>query len=63
MKSPSIKRILLVAIFLCMSTIAFSKGRPPVPGPPPPPGLPIDSGIILLVSSGILYGAYKIKKN
>lgn len=31
---------------------------PPPPGPPGPPGLPIDNGILILLTAAILYGCY-----
>ncbi|GGW57557.1 hypothetical protein DFQ11_101784 [Winogradskyella epiphytica] len=35
------------------------EGVPQPPAPPPPPGLPIDSGIVLLIVVALTYGAYK----
>ncbi|WP_298423404.1 OmpA family protein [uncultured Kordia sp.] len=31
---------------------------PPPPGPPGPPGLPIDNGILILLTAAIMYGCY-----
>lgn len=31
---------------------------PPPPGPPGPPGFPIDNGILILLTSAIMYGCY-----
>lgn len=33
---------------------------PPPPGPPGPPGLPIDNGILILLTAAIMYGCYVI---
>jgi hypothetical protein len=35
---------------------------PPPPSPPPPPGLPIDSGIVVLLCAAILLGIYKLNQ-
>ncbi|MGJ8759608.1 MAG: hypothetical protein ACSHXA_03625 [Polaribacter sp.] len=34
---------------------------PPPMGPPPPPGLPIDSGVIILLSMAVIYGILLIR--
>jgi len=34
---------------------------PPQMGPPPPPGLPIDSGVIILLVIALVYGVLLIK--
>ncbi|QXP66560.1 hypothetical protein [Polaribacter sp. AHE13PA] len=34
---------------------------PPPMGPPPPPGLPIDSGVIILLSIAVIYGILLIR--
>jgi hypothetical protein len=34
---------------------------PPPMGPPPPPGLPIDSGVILLLIIAVIYGILLIR--
>lgn len=65
MKKKYWKLIILVAFFLIINTpLAQGQGRPPdTPGrrPPGPPGLPIDAGIIALLSAGAFYGVKKIK--
>ncbi len=40
----------------------FIQITPPPTPPPPPPGLPIDSGIIVLVILAAIYGALIIRK-
>ena len=32
-------------------------------GPPPPPGVPIDTGVVALIASCVLYGANRMRKN
>lgn len=60
-----IKKIVILIFFLFVTVLGFAEGGgPPVPqtmsGPqPPPPGLPIDTGIIVLIAAGMLYGGYK----
>lgn len=49
--------ILLIAPFAM--NVAFAQPGPPPP-PVPPPGVPIDGGIVLLLSGLAAYGAKKI---
>ena len=60
-------------LFVLISFVGVAQGSkslpPPVDpshvsggGPPPPPGLPIDSGVYVLLVIGLVYGAYKMKK-
>ena len=55
MKSALIKKVMFGAVLL-NSVVMFSQTEePPTPPPPtPPPGLPIDSGIVLLVAGAIV---------
>jgi hypothetical protein len=64
MKSVPMK-LLFIIIAILGSTFCFSAPQPPPPTTPPPPGLPIDSGIILLVIISIIFVYYKLiyKKN
>jgi len=48
-------------LFSLISFIGVSQGPPP-PQPPPPVGLPIDSGLVILLTIGLLYGAFRILK-
>ncbi|WP_313806625.1 hypothetical protein [Flavobacterium sp.] len=58
MKSALIKKIMFGAVLL-NSVVMFSQEEPPTPPPPtPPPGLPIDSGIALLVVGAIALAFY-----
>ncbi|PQJ68542.1 hypothetical protein [Polaribacter butkevichii] len=41
--------------------IALQLGGPPTIGPPSPPGLPIDSGVIILLIIAIIYGILLIR--
>jgi len=51
----------MLFMFFNLISIVQSVDVPPPPPPqPPPPGLPIDSGIILLVSVALVYGVYKL---
>ncbi|QCE41246.1 PID-CTERM protein-sorting domain-containing protein [Psychroserpens sp. NJDZ02] len=62
------KIISVLVLFLLISTVCVSQvsTTPPMPAAPggprsiPPPGLPIDSGLIVLVIIGIIYGVYKL---
>jgi len=60
---PQIVLILALVLSLLNSTIMQAQltggsGPPPPPPPTPPPELPLDSGILLLIVAGIIYGAY-----
>ncbi len=58
--------ITLTAVFLGLAFAAFSQGGPPPPPPPPPPpgsGVPIDGGIFMLLSAGLVYGAKKLYRS
>jgi len=65
------KRIFASILFVLISfvSVAQGSGNPPPPMPPPPPGLPIDSGVLILLLLGLLLGAYfkfktaKLKKS
>ena len=49
-----------ILLALLGATDLLAQG-PPGPGPPPPhPELPIDSGLLLLLGSGIVLGIYTI---
>ena len=60
-----IKKIVILIFFLFVTVLGFAlqgPGGPPCPEPPclpGPPGLPIDTGIIVLIAAGMLYGGYK----
>lgn len=51
------KNKLASILFFLVATVSMAQGPPP-PTPPPPPGLPIDSGVTVLLVLAILYGAY-----
>ena len=58
------KKILASILFVLISfvSVAQGSGNPPPPMPPPPPGLPIDSGIFILLLLGLLLGVhFKLK--
>jgi hypothetical protein len=60
---PQIVKILVFIISLVSSGSMFSQSggvdsNPPPPPQATPPELPIDSGVLLLVIVGILYGAF-----
>ena len=46
-------------MFLLLNTVINAQVQTPLP-PPPPPGLPIDSGLPILLIVGILFGVYMI---
>jgi hypothetical protein len=55
---------LLAALFsMAISSAAPGPNGPPPPSPPPPPGLPIDSGIALLLAAALSYGTYKVYRH
>ncbi|MFT7497927.1 MAG: hypothetical protein ACI8QP_000508 [Porticoccaceae bacterium] len=57
-KIPFSLSVLVFTLFLLTSVETFSQG-PPIP---PPPGLvPIDGGILLLLTSGLIYGISKLR--
>lgn len=60
------KKKLASILFVLISFACTAQGGPPTlppPGPPPPPpGLPIDSGVLLILVLGILYGAIQLVK-
>ncbi|MEO9571398.1 MAG: hypothetical protein ABJH82_08820 [Polaribacter sp.] len=55
------KKYLALLIMLLITCVASGQIVPPSIPPPPPPGLPIDSGLIFLIISGVLYGLRKTK--
>ncbi|MFT7330668.1 MAG: hypothetical protein ACI848_000734 [Roseivirga sp.] len=58
-KIPSCLSILVFTLFLLISVETFSQVGPPIP---PPPGLvPIDGGVLLLLTSGLIYGVSKLR--
>ena len=56
-----LKYIFFTVAILFAVSVSCQVVPPPVP-PPPPPGLPIDSGVVFLIISGALFGAYKLRK-
>ncbi|MBT8262727.1 MAG: hypothetical protein KJO05_07885 [Bacteroidia bacterium] len=61
---PQIVAILTIVLSLLNSTVMHAQATSPPPPPPtPPPELPLDSGIILLIIAGLIYGCYKVSKN
>lgn len=59
-----IKKIIVPVLFVLVTFISFAQNiAPPAPsGGPVPPGLPIDSGLILLLVVAVIYGVYKVVK-
>ncbi|WP_236554650.1 hypothetical protein [Flavobacterium sp. 9AF] len=55
------KRLILLLVLMSFQN-AFSDSTPPPPPPTPPPGLPIDTGVIALLLTGLLLGYYLIRK-
>lgn len=59
---PQIVLILALVLSLLNSTVMLAQttgggGVPPPPPPTPPPEFPLDSGILLLIVAGIIYGS------
>lgn len=64
MNKKNLKYFLSVCLILAFSVVYANK-TPPLPKPsgPPGPGLvPIDGGIFYLITSGIIFGVYTLKK-
>ncbi|MBQ0767825.1 MAG: hypothetical protein KBT58_00925 [Bizionia sp.] len=65
-----IKKIIVPVLFVLVTFISFAQNiAPPAPDQPQslgpgtgPPGLPIDSGLILLLVVAVIYGVYKVVK-
>ncbi|HVA98034.1 MAG TPA: hypothetical protein VNG53_03990 [Bacteroidia bacterium] len=66
-KFRNIVLILLFSVSPFVVNSVFSQPPPPGPGPapcwPPPCSVPINSGIILLLAVGMIYGGKKIIDN
>ena len=63
MNKKNLKYFLSVCLILTFSVV-FANKIPPLPKESaPPPGLvPIDGGIFYLITSGIIFGVYTLKK-
>jgi hypothetical protein len=61
MKMQNMK-ILTSILFLLISFVGMAQTMPPPPQPPPPPGLPIDSGVLVVMVLGVFFGVYKLLK-
>lgn len=62
MRPQIVKILTLVLCFLLSARVlalqsSGSKGPPP-PSDPPPPELPLDAGMLILITFGIIYGCY-----
>ena len=63
LQSTSMKTI--ISKILILLTLGFStlvQAAPGPPPPPPPPGLPIDTGLVVLILAAIGLGVIKLKK-
>ena len=58
MRPQIVKILLLVLIFVNNATVLAQKAGPPPPTNNRGPELPIDSGILILIFLGLIYGAY-----
>ncbi|WP_290698312.1 PID-CTERM protein-sorting domain-containing protein [Lacinutrix sp.] len=54
------KKIIASILFVLISFVCSAQMPPPPQPPPGPVGLPIDSGILLLLVAGVLYGIFKM---
>ncbi|RBP34733.1 hypothetical protein DFR65_101632 [Oceanihabitans sediminis] len=54
------KNMLASVLFVLISFVCVAQDTPQPPAPAPPPGLPIDSGVYVILVIGLMYGAYKI---
>ena len=61
---PQIVAILAIVLSLLNGTVmhAQSADTPPPPPPTPPPELPLDSGIIVLLLAGLIYGTVVVAR-
>ena len=58
------KRIIASILFVLISFVSIAQGSgPPPPAPPPPPGLPIDSGLLILLISGLFFGVFSLTRH
>lgn len=48
---------------LSILNVYLGQSVPPPAPPPPPPGLPIEDGIIALMTVGVLYGVILLMKS
>jgi hypothetical protein len=59
---PIIRNFLLLVLLVSAPVFTeFALAQPPPPPNPKP--IPIDSGLIVLIISGMIYGAVKLRKN
>ncbi|MFY0602630.1 MAG: hypothetical protein JXQ93_01685 [Flavobacteriaceae bacterium] len=56
------RRVLTIILVVAFAFVAKGQVVPPPIPPPPPPGLPIDSGAVFLLLSGIFYGIIRVSK-
>jgi len=55
------KSIIASILFVLISFVCQAQGvNPPPPSPPPPPGLPIDGGVLVALSLGLIYGSKRL---
>ena len=55
------KKLYASILFVLISFVCIAQNPPPPQQPPTgPPGLPIDSGFIVLLVAGVLFGIYKM---
>lgn len=59
------KQLLLFIVLFTITSLTYSQGPGPCPnppcGPPNPVGLPIDGGILFLLSTGLVYAISKLR--
>ena len=54
------KKTVTSILFVLISFVCSAQMPPPPQPPPGPVGLPIDSGLVVLLLAGIVFGIYKI---
>ena len=52
-----IQKLIFLLLLILMNVEIYAQGPPP---PPPPPGLPLDSGLFVLIASAVFYGVKKL---
>ncbi len=64
MKQKFLQKTVCTILMLIAVVFVYSQGGPPPPPPPPAPqaGVPIDGAVLLLLGTGLVYGARKLYK-
>ncbi|HSD14105.1 MAG TPA: hypothetical protein VLB74_05620 [Flavobacterium sp.] len=58
----SLQKLIVIAVVLFNVPVVFSQSEPPPP-PTPPPGLPIDTGVAVLLAGALGLAFYYLKNS